>query len=394
MKGKMKRILPVLLLFILTACGGEADIKRADDWKDEYPDVYATYLANDEMEATTYGGSEPIDYLEKYPYLKVFYDGVGFSKEYSRARGHTYAVEDAINTSRPKPGASCLACKTSDFTEALNKEGIEVNAMDFDEFVAEHAEMEGVSCFDCHKNEPGVINLAREHFEVGLASIGAEGVKPVDQSCGQCHTEYYMDPETVEVILPWDNGLETDDMLAYYDELDFADWEHPTTGTQLLKVQHPEFETFQGSKHQMAGLSCVDCHMPRVEAEDGEKFRSHHWTSPLKNIEASSCFDCHSDESPESLIAWVEEVQGPVAVKTDEVAEVILELIAELTAAVEAGNQSEEVLDQARDLHRKAQFKWDFVFVENGEGFHHSALAHKNLDEAKILAEKGISLFK
>lgn len=71
MKKKLKKILPLIILLILTACGGETDIKKADDWKDTHPEVYATYLSNDEMESTTYGGSEPIDYLEKYPYLRV-----------------------------------------------------------------------------------------------------------------------------------------------------------------------------------------------------------------------------------------------------------------------------------------------------------------------------------
>lgn len=395
-KMKLKRLLPIILIIILlgTACGKDEEIMRAADWADKHPDVFASYMENVEMESTTYGGSVPVDYLEQYPYLKTFYDGYGFSKEYARARGHVYGVEDVINTSRPKPGASCLACKTADFTEALNKDGIEVNAIDFDEFVANHGEMEGISCFDCHRNEPGTINITREHFNVGLEHVDASGVKAGDTACGQCHVEYYLDPETKEVILPWHNGLGTDGMLDYYDDIEFADWVHPTTGTQMLKAQHPEFETFQGGIHHTAGLSCIDCHMPGKEGADGGNFKSHHWTSPLKDLEASSCFACHTDEDPDSLIAMVENVQAPIAVKTDEVAAVILELIEELTKAVDTDSHSEEELDQARDLHRKAQFKWDFVFVENGEGFHNSALANKNLDEARELAEKGLSILK
>ncbi len=393
MKKKLLTVTLAVTLLFSAACSPKKDIMKADDWKDKHPDVYESYLKNEEMEKTTYGGSVQIDYLEENPNLKTFYDGYGFSIEYLRARGHTYAVEDVINTARPKPGASCFSCKTADFTELLDKDGIEVNSMDFDEFAKNHAEMEGVSCFDCHRNEPGTINITREHLNVGLKHIDSE-VKDATQACAQCHVEYYLDPETKEVILPWKNGLNTDGMIQYYDEIDFADWEHPTTGSKLLKAQHPEFGTFQGSIHQKAGVTCVDCHMPATEAKDGEKFKSHHWTSPLKDIEKSSCFACHSDETGDSLITKVEGVQEKVTVKTNEVSDVILELIQELTKAVETKSKSDDILDEVRDLHRKSQFKWDFVFVENGEGFHHSELAHKNLDEARSLAEEGLKLLK
>src|SRR5690554_7951638 len=82
-----------------TGCGGGSDqVIPAAEWEDDHPHVYETYLRNNEMVETTFGGSVPIDYLEKYPELKVFYEGYGFSIEYLRARGHTYALEDVIHT--------------------------------------------------------------------------------------------------------------------------------------------------------------------------------------------------------------------------------------------------------------------------------------------------------
>ncbi len=55
--------------------------------------------------------------------------------------------------------------------------------------------------------------------------------------------------------------------------------------------------------------------------------------------------------------------------------------------AVESGEYPEEVLEEVRAYHRKAQFKWDFVFVENSTGFHNPELTHKTLDEAREYAE-------
>jgi len=43
-----------------------------------------------------------------------------------------------------------------------------------------------------------------------------------------------------------------DAILAYYNSTGFYDFENPNTGVQMIKVQHPEFETYygEGSKHK------------------------------------------------------------------------------------------------------------------------------------------------
>lgn len=380
-----------ILIFALVGCGKtEEAIKVVEDWRDSYPHIISTYEANADMSRTTYGGSEQIDYLVEHPNLKTFYDGYGFSIEYARARGHVYALEDVLSTARPKPGASCFTCKSADFIVKLEKEGIGVNALDFEELGK--TEMNTISCYDCHRNEPGVVNITRGHLTKGLEHLDKEH-KSGDLACAQCHVEYYIDPDTKAIILPWHNGLGTDGMLEYYDEIGFNDWVHPTTGTELLKAQHPEFETFQGSIHNSLGLTCIDCHMPEVE-DGGKEFRSHHWTSPLKNLENASCFACHTSETKDSLIMKVEGVQEKVTNKTNEASDILLELVNELARAAENNTHSEEILNKARDYHRKAQFKWDFVFVENSEGFHNSDQAHKNLDESIKLAKEGLSLLR
>lgn len=381
---KVQIVTLIIFFLLLSGCAPEKAIVPAVDWQDEFPEQYNSYLMNSEMESTLYGGSVPIDYLEKYPYLKDFYDGYGFSIEYLRARGHTYALEDVMNTQRPKPGASCLACKSADFVVLLKEDGVSVNSLKFEDVAK--PEMNTISCYDCHENTPGTFVVTRDHLNTGLTFSDKE-YNPKELACAQCHVEYYLDPETKEVILPWQNGQDTDSMIQYYDDIGYSDWTHPTTGTELLKVQHPEFETYQGGIHAKMGLTCVDCHMPNAVNEDGDNFSSHHWTSPLKTIE-SSCLTCHSDESESSLRTTVEGIQASVDTKMADVSAVLMELIQELTAATAEGTVDEDSLNKARDYHRKAQFKWDFVFVENGEGFHNENLAHKNLDEAFELAMK------
>lgn len=382
-----------LLLFV--GCQQkEEDIKKAADWKDEYPDIYASYLTNSQMQRTSYGGSEPYDYLTEYPSLKTFYAGYGFSEDYLRARGHIYALEDVIGTVRPKGGASCLTCKTATFTEALNKDGVEMNAANFDQFLADHPEAEGVSCYDCHRNTPGQVQITRAHLSDALTDDNKE-IDSANLACAQCHVEYYLDPETKEVILPWEDGMTTDDMLDYYDEINFADWKHPSTGAGMLKAQHPEFETYYESGHYNAGLSCIDCHMPNVEGESGESFKSHQWTSPLLSEDTlkQSCLSCHSGEV-DQLVSNVENVQKAVYNKTQEVSDELLDYVNRLSQAIEENAIEGEDLEKLQEIHREAQFKWDFVFVENGEGFHNSRKAHKNLNEARALVEEGVAILQ
>lgn len=386
---KMLLLLAAITIAILsTACSGsKEDIISASEWEEEHPEIYASYLENSEMEETTYGGSVPIDYLEKYPYLKVLYEGNSFSVEYLRARGHTYALEDIIHTERSKPGASCLSCKTSGFLELVEEHGEEAHAMVFED--VDKREMETISCYDCHKNEPGVITITREHLNTALEGIDGE-FKDGDLVCAQCHVEYYLHPETKEVIMPSVNGLTPAEMMAYYDEADYSDWVHPSSGAELLKVQHPEWETYQGSIHNNMGVTCIACHMPDMEGADGEKLPAHQWTSPLKTIEAS-CLGCHQDYTAESLTKRVEDLQGAVEEKMNETALLIVDLIDALKTA-ESDGITEDKIVEARQLHREAQWYWDFVFVENSEGFHNNAKSHELLDLSRSLTEEALSI--
>lgn len=392
MKAKFM-VLVIIILMVLTGCASkveEVEIKTAEDWKDQHSDIFASYMSNSEMVETTFGGSVPIDYLEKYPELKVFYDGYGFSIEYLRARGHVYALEDVIHTKRPKAAASCFACKSPDYLKLVTEEGDKVHSMTFEEVTP--SMINTISCYDCHENTPGVINVSRGHFTEGLTHLDKE-YKPNDMVCGQCHVEYYQDPETREVTLPWHNGLGTDGMIQYFDSIEYSDWVHPKTNSHLLKVQHPEFETFNGSLHSGFNLSCTDCHMPQVQGNSGETIKSHHWTSPLKTVE-QSCLGCHQSDTTSSLIARVEGVQGQVEARMMEASLVLQELISELVKETNSQTVSDQVLEEARYKHRVAQFKWDFVFVENSEGFHNKALALKELDDVIRIANEGLDLIR
>lgn len=360
------------------------------EFAEHYPLIVEAFERNNEMEATTYGGSEPYSYLETYPYTNTFYKGYVFEHEYNRARGHTYILDDVIEIARPKVGATCLSCKISDYQEAVNADG-SVASMDFDEFVENHVET-GFTCYDCHGEEPGVVHTNRIHLTQAVEMGGLEDVLEGNLlACAQCHVEYYF-LDDLNVALPWANGLGCDEAYKYYQAIEHHDWEHPLTGAKVLKAQHPEVETFHGSVHDKIGADCLTCHMPEIEI-DGEKITSHHWTSPLK-YPKESCLTCHSNQDEESIIKLAEAVQKPVVEATHEIGQKLEDYILEFAEAVENGSLDQENLSKLQGIHREAQFYWDYVFVENGEGFHNWEKQSGYLDHADKLINEGFDILE
>ena len=38
----------------------------------------------------------------------------------------------------------------------------------------------------------------------------------------------------------------------------------------MLKAQHPDFEIWSLGMHGKNGVTCIDCHMPKVQGKDGK----------------------------------------------------------------------------------------------------------------------------
>ena len=365
-------------------------------WKEKYPMIYESFIRTSRMgdgtkEDSNLGGMHPIDYLKKYPNIAILYEGMGFAKEYYKARGHFYALEDVIKITRPKPGASCLACKSGEYEKLHAKHGDALFAMDFNA-VAQDVKF-GITCYNCHRNNPEKgVQVVSPHFAKKVDKLGME-LKPGTKACAQCHVEYYFDKQTKEVVLPWDKGIGVNEIEAYFDEKGYVDWTHPRTGTPMLKVQHPEFEMYTGSVHDNAKLSCADCHMPTV-TENGQKYKSHWAKSPLKTVE-ESCGKCHgSGKELEELVVTVQAIQKYTERIEVEVSDMLVKLTKDLGSAIEKGKLDEPTLKKLQVLHRKAQYRWDFVFVENSTGFHNEKKSIDTLNQAKAYAKEALDILE
>ncbi len=390
-------------------------------WGQNFPLHYDAYQRTTDMVRTRFGGSEalprtPTDAdprsivaqsrLEEDPRLRRIWQGYAFATDFREERGHAYMLEDQTFTVRQQvtqqPGA-CAHCHASVYVPYLRLgdgdliRGFErMNAMPYQDArpLLEHP----VSCIDCHDPATMELRITRPGFMEGMRALKAsEGVEDYDVNsmatrqemrsfvCGQCHVEYYFSGPEKRLTYPWHRGLLVDSMLAYYEEVGFADWTHGATGARVLKAQHPEFEMWSQGTHARSGVTCADCHMP-YQRVGAMKISDHHVRSPLLNVN-KACQTCHK-VAAEELLARAELIQTRTYQLRNTAMDAVVALIDDLEAAVRA-DSTHAGIPEARRHHRRAQFLVDFVEAENSMGFHAPQEAARILGNAIDEARKG-----
>ena len=419
------------------------------EWGKNYPRQYDGYLRTAEQYSTKYGGAgsegKPKSRLGEDPRLEKIFAGYAFAIDFNQRRGHAWMLDDQRVTKRvterPQSGA-CLHCHASN-TVAYRKLGLEQGAPGaLDEpFDSPHAREQltkgfvamgklpyseatkkvdhPVACIDCHDPKGMGLRVTKPGFLAGIVALAksdapvphlpsiekwrkGDRAQPYEPNrdasrqelrsmvCGQCHVEYYCGSKAT-LQFPWDNGLKVENIEAtwnaktFEDGHRFYDWKHATTGAEVLKAQHPEFEMWSQGIHARSGVSCADCHMPYVR-EGAMKVSSHHVRSPLLDV-SRSCQACH--RFPE------EELQARVAIIQDRTHQLMLrsedalaQLIDDVAEAKKAGTTDAQ-LGEVFELQRKAQFRVDFVNAENSMGFHAPQEAARILGEAVDYARQG-----
>jgi len=324
----MKKLIALTAMLILAAgstCFAEItfddvqnlDVSHQSNLKFKNLPQYKSYQKNnDDTQMTEYNGSVPHrkhdnvnplpeGYKHAQPYLKNLWLGYAFSYQYDRARGHTYALDDVfkidrINRYSEKAGlpATCINCKTNTIPDYVNAFGDAFWSSEFHNYrPAQDGKMNSIGCTNCHDQD--------NNFRLAITSV------PLDDAlkrqgkdwreasrdemrslvCAQCHVDEF-----------YSNGRPTPDGFKGQ----FVDWNHAVSKSPMIKTQHPEYEMYHDSIHGANGVSCADCHMPRVKSGPAT-ISSHHWTSPLKDdVGMSACMECHGDKTPEFMKGRVE----------------------------------------------------------------------------------------
>jgi nitrite reductase (cytochrome c-552) len=115
------------------------------------------------------------------------------------------------------------------------------------------------------------------------------------------------------------------------------------------------------------------------------KYSTHDVHSPLLNPELA-CGQCHTDS--EYVVGRVNEIQEQVATTKEATEDAIIDAINAIKAAAAKPEADAALLDEARKLHREAQFMWDIVSAENSTGFHNPEYALKLLADSTNLARQ------
>jgi nitrite reductase (cytochrome c-552) len=368
-------------------------------WGQNFPNQWSTFqkTATNNVD-TTYGGSSQFSWLKRDPRQVILFAGYPFSKDYNDDRGHANALTDVQKTKRlnlshddetKTTHATCYSCKSSNNPSLWAEMGMEAyDKMFFDQMTPRIDY--SIGCANCHEAGTMRLIVTNPALDEALKAQGKDWRTFTRQEmrtvvCANCHVEYYFKGDGKYLTFPWAKGTNIAQIISYYEESGFKDWEYPDTKTPMLKAQHPEYEFFTAdSTHFKAGVACADCHMPYV-SEGAAKYSSHDVHSPLLNPEAS-CGQCHTDT--EYVIRRVNLIQDQVATTKQSTEDALIDAINAIKGAAANPKADTALLDQARNLHRKAQFMWDFVSAENSTGFHNPEYALKILAESTNLARQ------
>jgi nitrite reductase (cytochrome c-552) len=343
-------------------------------WGINFPVHYDRFMMTEtNYGRTPYGGSEPYSKLEAYPAMVRLWAGYAFSRDHNEERGHYYAQIDQAQTQRvhlvSQPGA-CINCHAAEAPQLIAEMGWEAfNRTPYNDLRDQLHH--GSSCSDCHDPQTMALRITRPALVAGLQARGIDVTQASRQEmrtyvCAQCHVEYYFLGEDRTLTFPWSQGLTADAIESHYDTYGFRDWVHAETGAPMIKIQHPEYELSSTGIHARSGVACADCHMPYIR-EGGMKVSDHWVRSPLVNL-SSACQTCHNIPE-EELRARVLTIQNTTAGLLRDSEEAILAAIDAIVAAREAG-ATDEQLAEARQFHRAASLRWDFISSENSTGFH------------------------
>jgi nitrite reductase (cytochrome c-552) len=257
---------------------------------------------------------------------------------------------------------------------------------------------EGTYPYDKEKSKK--ITMTKVMFR-DFRAIGILNKPDSNLMCAQCHVEYNCNPghnpETGEAIgmadrrtnlFQWVNVFDYNKVMT--EKYKFKDFKHAATGASLNKLQHPETETFWGSKHERAGVECKDCHMPKVKSKDGKQYTWHGQRSARYMIK-DTCVKCHPYWTEKEAEYQVDSIQNYIRGKMTK-AEFWLGQFIDTFIKAKAAGVSEDVLKEARMIHDQAHIYWEWWTAENSDGFHNPTAARESLTRSIDLSQKGIKL--
>jgi predicted CXXCH cytochrome family protein len=170
------------------------------------------------------------------------------------------------------------------------------------------------------------------------------------------------------------------------------------------RAMRPNAEMFAGSRHDEAGVTCVDCHMARIGSRSRATSKSGHSWDATSHVFAvptplmertlgvrSACTSCHFDGdqvmatgATANRRSTQQELIDDMRQRSDEIRAGVAEVQAML-AKVDIRKP------KAVTFANEARSKIAFVVMDNSKGMHNIGLTRQLLSEAKVLANRAVA---
>lgn len=260
--------------------------------------------------------------------------------------------------------SGCVSCKTSRFNEIYAQQGATAFGNPYNAEARRIVNDDYFDCALCHVGEPSLDNV--QPTLMYFPALGAGLADHLDERngvCGQCHNSYdyrslIESEEDLQRFQAYRNGYDVDGLFetCWEDGVNFD--VDPETGIATSYVLHPTIELFMGTKMQMLGLTCCDCHMPQAQSSTGEAYTDHFSAnSPLESEDSLTvCLNCHERQGMKSADEMVTFVRGKQAEQAEGLAALQKREAAfkqALEQAIASGEKDDPALEEAKKLYAK-----------------------------------------
>lgn len=352
-------------------------------------------------------------------------DSVGKTWDVLEDKGPDFHLAETVKGGNP----TCIQCKTSDHILKWKYMGDKDPRAKWDRTsdviaIAKDTNniMGCIHCHDPHGAQPRVVRdaliqaidekgskmFANKDGKTDLKVIDFRGFRKIGvmrktdsrMMCAQCHVDYACSPG-----FEFDSGKKVgyDDqrvnhiplagpkeLLAHSKKQNFYEFRHAVTGARLVKIRHPETETFSGSVHDKAGVTCSDCHMPILKNKQGKSYKSHMVVKPRNHVK-EACLRCHPAYTAEQKLYQIDAIQNYSKGKMRKAEYWLGQLIDNYAAAKRMG-VDEATLAKAREKHEEAHILWEWWTAENSDGFHNPDLARDSLTASISASKEAVAL--
>ena len=222
-------------------------------------------------------------------------------------------------------------------------------------------------------------------------------IKDYNSNSGGKYAEYYT-PHAVARIMA--EILVPKAQQGVVRKIAFSDWTNSLSKTPMLKAQHPEYETWTAGIHGKNNVTCIDCHMPKVQNAEGKLYTDHKIGNPFDNF-AQTCANCHTQDKAalQKVVAERKQSINDLKIKVEDQ---LVHAHFEAKAALDAGATEAEMKPIQDDI-RHAQWRWDLAIASHGIHMHApeeglrmlgtamDKAADARTKLARLLATKGIT---